>query len=315
MKSNFYLYYGDDISLINNEIGKLKNKIGISGDIIYYDIENVSDIVVESSTIGMFNPYKFIVIDTSSYFSSKKDMDISSLTNYFDNYNVNSYLIFTYGSSSIDSRRKLFKLISDNGVVKKLEANSEYLNDFVSNYIKDNGYSMDMNSMSYLLSRCDNNIDNIRNELDKLMLYKLNDKVITKEDISLLTIEDINDTVFELVSSILKNNNERAMKLYYNFINNGMDVSQIIAVISNQIRLLFQVKRLYNSGKSNDEIAKILEFKSVYRVKYLLSDCYYYSEGDLLKYLSKLADIDKAIKTGNGDGKLLLELFIAKKDM
>ena len=315
MKGNFYLYYGDDISLINNEIGKLKNKIGISGDIIYYDIENISDIVVESSTIGMFNPYKFIVIDTSSYFSSKKDMDISSLTNYFDNYNVNSYLIFTYGSSSIDSRRKLFKLISDKGVVKKLEANSEYLNDFISNYIKDNGYSMDMNSMSYLLSRCDNNIDNIRNELDKLMLYKLNDKVITRDDISLLTIEDINDTVFELVSSILKNNNEKAMKLYYNFINNGMDVSQIIAVISNQIRLLFQVKRLYNSGKSNDEIAKILEFKSVYRVKYLLSDCYYYSEGDLLKYLSKLAYIDKSIKTGNGDGRLLLELFIAKKDM
>ena len=315
MKSNFYLYYGDDISLINNEVSKLKNKIGISGDIIYYDIENISDIVVESSTIGMFNPYKFIVIDTSSYFSSKKDMDISSLTNYFDNYNVNSYLIFTYGSSSIDSRRKLFKLISDKGVVKKLEANSEYLNDFISNYIKDNGYSMDMNSMSYLLSRCDNNIDNIRNELDKLMLYKLNDKVITREDISLLTIDDINDTVFELVSSILKNNNEKAMKLYYNFINNGMDVSQIIAVISNQIRLLFQVKRLYNSVKSNDEIAKILEFKSVYMVKYLLSDCYYYSEGDLLKYLSKLADIDKAIKTGNGDGRLLLELFIAKKDM
>ena len=315
MKSNFYLYYGDDISLINNEVSKLKNKIGISGDIIYYDIENISDIVVESSTIGMFNPYKFIVIDTSSYFSSKKDMDISSLTHYFDNYNVNSYLIFTYGSSSIDSRRKLFKLISDNGVVKKLEANSEYLNDFISNYIKDNGYSMDMNSMSYLLSRCDNNIDNIRNELDKLMLYKLNDKVITRDDISLLTIEDINDTVFELVSSILKNNNEKAMKLYYNFINNGMDVSQIIAVISNQIRLLFQVKRLYNSVKSNDEIAKILEFKSVYRVKYLLSDCYYYSESDLLKYLSKLADIDKSIKTGNGDGRLLLELFIAKKDM
>ena len=315
MKSNFYLYYGDDISLINNEVSKLKNKIGISGDIIYYDIENISDIVVESSTIGMFNPYKFIVIDTSSYFSSKKDMDISSLTHYFDNYNVNSYLIFTYGSSSIDSRRKLFKLISDNGVVKKLEANSEYLNDFISNYIKDNGYSMDMNSMSYLLSRCDNNIDNIRNELDKLMLYKLNDKVITRDDISLLTIEDINDTVFELVSSILKNNNEKAMKLYYNFINNGMDVSQIIAVISNQIRLLFQVKRLYNSGKSNDEIAKILEFKSAYRVKYLLNDCYYYSESDLLKYLSKLAYIDKSIKTGNGDGRLLLELFIAKKDM
>jgi len=79
--------------------------------------------------------------------------------------------------------------------------------------------------------------------------------------------------------------------------------------------LLFQVKRLYNKGKTNDEIAKILEFKSVYRVKYLLSDSYYYSEDDLIKYLSKLADIDKNTKLGLIDGKVALELFIAGKDM
>ena len=94
-----------------------------------------------------------------------------------------------------------------------------------------------------------------------------------------------------------------------------MDPSQVIAVIASQIRLLFQVKRLYNSGKSNDEIAKILEFKSVYRVKYLLSDSYYYSEDDLLKYLLKLADIDRDIKLGNVNGNTLLELFIVQKDM
>ena len=78
-----------------------------------------------------------------------------------------------------------------------------------------------------------------------------------------------------------------------------MDPSQVIAVIASQIRLLFQVKRLYNSGKSNDEIAKILEFKSVYRVKYLLSDSYYYSEDTLIKYLSKLSNIDRDIKINN----------------
>ena len=169
--------------------------------------------------------------------------------------------------------------------------------------------------IKFFLNRCNKDIDNIKNELDKLMLYKLEEKVIDKDDITLLVDEDIDDTVFELVSSILKNDCNKAMKLYYNFINNGMDVGQIIAIIASQIRLLFQVKRLYNSGKSNEEIAKILEFKSPYRVKYLLKDCYYYSEDDLIKYLSKLADIDKNIKSGNGDGKFLLELFIAKKDM
>ena len=94
-----------------------------------------------------------------------------------------------------------------------------------------------------------------------------------------------------------------------------MDPNQVIAVIASQIRLLFQVKRLYNSGKSNDEIAKILEFKSVYRVKYLLSDCYYYSEDMLIKYLSKFSNIDRDIKVNNVDGSVLLELFIAGKDM
>ena len=96
--------------------------------------------------------------------------------------------------------------------------------------------------------------------------------------------------------------------------NNGIDLNQIIAIIASQIRLLFQVKRLYNSGKSNDEIAKILEFKSVYRVKYLLSDSYYYSEDTLIKYLSKLSNIDRDIKINNIDGNILLELFIAGKD-
>lgn len=309
-KSNFYLLYSDDVSLLNNEVLKLKNSLNINDETIYYDIDNISDIVVEASTVGMFNPYKFIVIDCSSC----KDIDISLLEDYFKSYNVNSYLIFIY-KGTIDSRKKLFKLISDNGIVMKLDISNDYLNDFVNDYLKKNNYRMEGTTISYFLSRCGNNIDNIKNELDKLMLYKLDEKIINNDDISLLIQESSDDSVFELVSAFLKNDSRKAMKLYYEFINDGMDVSQIVAIIASQIRLLFQVKRLYNEGKSNDEIAKILEFRSVYRVKYLLNDAYLYSENDLVKYLSNLADIDKAIKTGTMDGKVLLELFIAKKDM
>ena len=309
-KSNFYLLYSDDVSLLNNEVLKLKNSLNINDETIYYDIDNISDIVVEASTVGMFNPYKFIVIDCSSY----KDIDISLLEDYFKSYNVNSYLIFIY-KGTIDSRKKLFKLISDNGIVMKLDISNDYLNDFVNDYLKKNNYRMEGTTISYFLSRCGNNIDNIKNELDKLMLYKLDEKIINNDDISLLIQESSDDSVFELVSAFLKNDSRKAMKLYYEFINDGMHVSQIVAIIASQIRLLFQVKRLYNEGKSNDEIAKILEFRSVYRVKYLLNDAYLYSENDLVKYLSNLADIDKAIKTGTMDGKVLLELFIAKKDM
>ncbi|MDY5995943.1 MAG: DNA polymerase III subunit delta [Bacilli bacterium] len=314
---NFYLLYSGDGAILNKEINDLEKKLDISdNDIIYYNIDDIDGIINEASTIGMFSLNKFIIINMDSYFKDKKDIpNINLLENYFDSYNSNSYLVFVCNSDSIDSRKKIVNLIKKYGIVKKLEVNDNYLNDYVNNYLKDNGYKINNGDVVYFINRVGNNINNVTNELDKLMLYKINDKIINRNDIDLLTVENIDDSIYDLVNCILKNDNEKAIKLYNNFIDNGMDVNQIVAIIAAQIRLLYQVKRLYNSGKSNDEIAKILEFKSVYRVKYLLSDSYYYSESDLVKYLSKLADIDNAIKTSNGDGNMLMQLFIVKKDM
>lgn len=314
---NFYLLYSGDGAILNKEINYLEKKLDISDtDIIYYNIDDIDGIINEASTIGMFSLNKFIIINMDSYFKDKKDIpNINLLENYFDSYNSNSYLVFVCNSDSIDSRKKIVNLIKKYGIVKKLEVNDNYLNDYVNNYLKDNGYKINNGDVVYFINRIGNNINNVTNELDKLMLYKIDDKIINRNDIDLLTVENIDDSIYDLVNCILKNDNEKAIKLYNNFINNGMDVNQIVAIIAAQIRLLYQVKRLHNNGKSNDEIAKILEFKSVYRVKYLLSDSYYYSERDLIKYLSKLADIDKAIKTSNGDGNMLMQLFIVKKDM
>lgn len=314
---NFYLLYSNDGAILNKEINDLEKKLDISdNDIIYYNIGDIDGIINEASTIGMFSLNKFIIINMDSYFKDKKDIpNINLLENYFDSYNSNSYLVFVCNSDSIDSRKKIVNLIKKYGIVKKLEVNDNYLNDYVNNYLKDNGYKINNGDVVYFINRVGNNINNVTNELDKLMLYKINDKIINRNDIDLLTVENIDDSIYDLVNCILKNDNEKAIKLYNNFIDNGMDVNQIVAIIAAQIRLLYQVKRLYNSGKSNDEIAKILEFKSVYRVKYLLSDSYYYSESDLVKYLSKLADIDNAIKTSNGDGNMLMQLFIVKKDI
>ena len=314
---NFYLLYSGDGAILNKEINDLEKKLDISdNDIIYYNIDDIDGIINEASTIGMFSLNKFIIINMDSYFKDKKDIpNINLLENYFDSYNSNSYLVFVCNSDSIDSRKKIVNLIKKYGIVKKLEVNDNYLNDYVNNYLKDNGYKINNGDVVYFINRVGNNINNVTNELDKLMLYKINDKIINRNDIDLLTVENIDDSIYDLVNCILKNDNEKAIKLYNNFIDNGMDVNQIVAIIAAQIRLLYQVKKLYNSGKSNDEIAKILEFKSVYRVKYLLSDSYYYSESDLVKYLSKLADIDNAIKTSNGDGNMLMQLFIVKKDI
>lgn len=314
---NFYLLYGEDKALLNKEIDDIKNKLSINEDsIIYYDIDNVNEIIDEALTISMFSSTKLIIINSTSFFSEKKEIsNIKLLEDYFEHYNEDSYLVFISYKDNIDTRKKLVKLITSKGVSKKVEATEANLNKYVTEYITSNNYKMNNLDITYFLTRVGTNINNITNELDKLMLYKEKDKIITKEDINKLVEENIDNPIYDLVGFILKNENSKAIKLYNTFTQNGMDAASLIPVIAAQIRLLFGVKRLYNSGKTNDEIAKTLEFKSVYRVKYLLSDSYYYSEDDLIKYLSKLADLDKNIKLGLVDPKVSLELFIAGKDM
>ena len=52
------------------------------------------------------------------------------LEDYFEHYNPNSYLVFISNKDTIDSRKKLVKLISSKGVSKKIEATDEYLNKY-----------------------------------------------------------------------------------------------------------------------------------------------------------------------------------------
>ena len=118
---NFYLLYGTDTSIIGREIDIIKEKLSISdNDVIYYNIEDIQNVVDEALTISMFSANKLIVIDSTIYLSQKKDIEnINLLENYFNNYNSNSYLVFVSNSDTIDSRKKLVKFINSNGTTRK----------------------------------------------------------------------------------------------------------------------------------------------------------------------------------------------------
>lgn len=71
---NFYLLYGTDTSIIGREIDIIKEKLSISdNDVIYYNIEDIQNVVDEALTISMFSANKLIVIDSTIYLSQKKE--------------------------------------------------------------------------------------------------------------------------------------------------------------------------------------------------------------------------------------------------
>lgn len=303
---NLYLFYGNNKSIINDKINNIINKYNIvDNNIIKYDLEdNLDNIIEEASMISLFGDTKLILINATF----KEDIDVDKLEEYLKHYNNNTYIVFM-SNDKVDTRRKLYKLIDKYGSIEEVNSDNNYIRSYIKEYIKD--YMIDIN---YFLSKVSDNLDNIKNELDKLMLYKMEDKNITNKDIDDLVIPNIEEDIFALTDSVITNNIDKSITLYNKFMDKNYEPIYIIGLLGNQFTLLYQVKKLYNMGKSNNDIASILGVHP-YRVKLAIQNSYYYTEEDLIKYIYKLGNLDKDIKTGNIDKTLGLELFLINKDI
>lgn len=307
---NFYLIYGNDLGITNRYIDDIKKKLGIKEEIRYnIDDFSLKDIIDDLSMVGMFEKNKLIICDNFNF-----QIDDKELLSYLDNYNRDNYLILVVNSDKVDSRKKLYKKLSSIGEIINVSDNKNYIKSYLKTYIQDNGYKIDSTTLDYFISRVGNNIDNATNEIDKMFLYKGSDKIINRNDVNDITIDNIEEEIYLLSESVIVGDTDRALSLYHKFINNGYDELSIITLLANQFRFLLQVKTLYDKGLDYNSIAKEIDAHP-YRVQKTIPKVYSYTKEELANYLSYLFDLDSGIKTGKLDKNLGLELFIINKNV
>lgn len=308
--NNNYLIYGVDKYLIDKEIDKIikKNKID-NNSIIKYSLneDSIDNILEDANTFNLFSDTKLIIVNDANIFTSSNDILTDKIINYLNNYNDKSYLVFTLLSDKIDNRKKITKAMSDKGNVIDLNK-KEVDTNYIISYLKENGYQINMSDARMILNKVGNNLFSINNELDKLMLFKLEDKVIDKNSIDLLINENIDSSLFALVDSITNKDKNKMLKLYHECLLES-DPIMIINMLANKYILLYQVKRLISDGYSDDKIAKELEVHP-YPVKLARNMCYSYSVKEILDIILKLANLDKDIKLGNVNGEVGLEFLL-----
>lgn len=305
---NFYVLYGIDKGLIQHELNKLIKKLKIE-DVVKYDMTetNLMDIIENASTVGLFSTNKIIILEDAFFLGANKNIeDLEKLENYIEHYNPNNILIFLSFTEKIDTRKKINKLLSIHKVIEVKKADIESLKQFVIDHL---GKDYKLEDIDYFLKKVGTNINNIQNELDKLMMYRIEDKKITKQDIDTITVTSMEEEIFALTDTIISKDILKSLNLLEDFLNRSYDEIQIIMLLASQFRFLFQVKRLLNKNKSENEIAKILG-ANPYRIKFTVKKLYNYSEKELLNYIQKIAKMDHDIKLGLMNKKLALELFI-----
>lgn len=304
-----YVLYGLDNYLINYNVKKIVK----GDDKEYFDLENtdLGSIILSCNSLSLFSNHKNIVVENSYIFTStinKKlpEQNIDVLDKYIDNINKDVNLIFVIEKDKLDDRKKIVKKIKEKG--KIIDCNTKKNNiSIVKEFF--GGYKISDEDIKYLIDRVGDNLSIIYQESEKLKIYKIDDKVIDKNDIDMITTKAYDLDIFHLIENIVLKNKEKALESYNELIKNGEEPIKIIILLSNQFRLIFQSKKLYMMGYSELNISQKLKVHP-YAIKKALEKTRNFKEEKLIEYLYKLAILDENIKKGKIDANTGLELFI-----
>lgn len=313
---NVLVLYGEEQFLIDKAISDVQAKHPTS-QMIKYDLleTNISFLLEDASMMSLFNDDKIIVGYNADFLSGaiKKETinhNIDSLDNYISHPNPNTILILTVLNDKLDKRKTIVKKIMNVADVREFpKQTTNELTDTAKNTFNKAGYKITFKALNDLISKTGNNLYLLNSECEKLMIYKLNDKNITEEDIEEMVDKYDFDNIFALTDAVVKKDINTSLHLYQELLKRNEEPIKIIVLLANQFRLIFQVKRLYAKGFSEGQIASDLGIHP-YRVK--LANEVKISEKDVLNYLSLLADLDEEIKTGKTNKDVGLELFLLK---
>ncbi|MCI5835266.1 MAG: DNA polymerase III subunit delta [Firmicutes bacterium] len=303
-----YLLYGTNDYLINQEIEKLKEKNNITdNDVTRYDYTEtlIKDIIDDATLVPLFSNKKMIIVDNSTIFeSTSKKEDTVVLEKYLSSTNDFTILIFIDKVDKLDERKKIYKLLKDNNSV--IECNTLNINNLVKE--KFESYKIDSSTITKFINRVGTNPYNLINEIEKLKIFKINEKVITDEDIKFAS-KNIEDNIFDLINYIVNKNSEKVIDIYHDLLSRGSEPIAILVLIANQFRIILQSKLLYYKGYTEKDIASTLSIHP-YRVKLAIQNSRNYSNELLIEYIDKLATLDYEIKSGEKDADTGLELFL-----
>ena len=306
--NNLYFIETDNLEILDIKVKEIlkENKLSID-NLITYDMEevNISDAIVDLDTYSLFNEQKIVLCKNCVFLTTSKseiEHNIDSLEKYLNNPNPNNILILS--SNKTDGKKNIVKLVKSKCQVIEDKID---LFKYIKDYTKE--YKISDEVIRYLMIVTLEDITHITNELDKLMALKEEEKEITKSDIDLIVIKKIDNNIFDLIDAIISKNKEKSLRIYNEMVNYGEDIFKIFVSLSNQIRLIYQVKVLKNL--TNEEIASKLNLKNIKQVSALRYKIDKYTSNELVEYLHKLSIMDEELKLGKSIDNIVFPTFIA----
>lgn len=310
-----YIISGVEPYLINEELSKILSKYTDFSSVSKYDNpkkDELQEILDSCYEQGLFSNSSAVIVKDPSFLIKKEENElISKIVEYCRNPLYETDLVFYTLENKFNERLSIYKEISSNAQVIKF--NQYKKNDFISyckSVVKETKLKINKYGLDTLINACNNSISLFHENLNVLCLYpdEIDDKVVK----ALITYSDEED-VFNLINAIINKKHSLALTYARKITKNSDNLFGLIALLSSQLRFLYNVSYYRNNNKNNSEIMDLLNISSPYRLDKAFETLRNVSEKEILSLLDNLADLDYKLKTNNSLNEITeFELMILK---
>lgn len=319
--ASLYLLFGDETFLLETNLKKIKKLFGnkVKGiNYITIDEETIGSIISDIETPAFGYEKKLIIAKNTGLFKTGNKKHKESISKTIEQ--LNSYL--QENTQSIKesvvivfveedaSKSKLLNTIEKLGIVCKFEqqkpAQIQKRIKIICNSYKVN---IDIPTIQYFIECCGTNMQDLINEIRKLIEYAGTGGTIKKEDIDKLSIKKIESIIFELTDNLGKKNIAKALEVLNNLIYAKEPVQKILITLYNHFKKLYLTKMALQEKK--DIVTSLgLKPNQTFLANKYRQQASYFKEEELNTILKELIDLDYKYKIGLIDVNIGLESIL-----
>ena len=148
-------------------------------------------------------------------------------------------------------------------------------------------------------------------EIKKLALYA-GDREISQSDIDLMVPDSRDANIFEAIDAVFARRPAVALRLLYILLSGGETIQGVLRMLSRQVRLLILTIELRAQSVSEEEIGKRIGLTNSWALDKTIRQSSNFNIQQLANIHRRLLAADLAIKKGEMDDRLAVEILVAE---
>ena len=316
-----YLFYGEELFLLESSLKRIKTLFGeaVKGiNYIIIDENNLSELISDIETPSFGYEKKLIIVKNSGLLKKegkKKNTELAKFKETLNDYInknidiIKDTVVLVFIEDDVP-KQELVSTIEKYGTSVKFEYQKPIQ---LEKRIKTicNGYkvNIDGETLKYFIESCGTNMQELINEIRKLIEYAGENGTIKKEDIDKLSIKKLESIIFELTDNLGKKQIKEALEVMNNLIYSKEPVQKILVTLYNHFKKLYFTALAVQSNKDLTEILNLKPNQTFLINKYK-TQAKYFRTKELQIILFKLIDLDYEYKIGKIDLQVGLEAIL-----